>query len=213
MVEARPLNGRRFQFMRRCHLTLILILFSALAVPSARAASFIINFQLTVGTLAPTSGAFDYDPASGFSNFVVNWDGEPFNLTAVANSPQGSGCGTYNAALTFAFLEGMTPCASQGESASTDFWQANFSAIVGTGTFEFSDGIANSLNFFTSVSDPSNNVNVPTTQGKWTVTEAAAPAPEPYSAILALAGVALLTLRKHMIRCVRTAKPTTESHS
>lgn len=88
--------------------------------PSAWASSYTISSKVTVGTLAPTSGAFDYDAASGFSNFLVNWDGEQFNLTAPANSPQGSGCGTYNAALTFAFLEGMTLCASLGESASTD---------------------------------------------------------------------------------------------
>jgi hypothetical protein len=199
--------------MRRCHLTPVLSLFFALAVPSAWASSYTINFGLTVGTVAPTSGAFNYDSVSGFSNFLVNWDGEVFNETAAANSPQGSGCGTYNAALTFAFLEGMTPCASQGESASTDFWQANFSTIANTGSFEFSDGIANSLNFFTTVSDPSNNVPVPITQGKWTVTQTAAPAPEPHSAILALAGAAILTLRKRMIRCVRTARPTTESRT
>ena len=199
--------------MRRCHLTLVLPLLFALALPSAWASSYTINFQLTVGTVAPTSGAFNYDPVSGFSNFLVNWDGEVFNETANANNPQGSGCGTYNAALTFAFLEGMTPCASQGESASTDFWQANFSSITNMGNFEFSDGIANSLSFFTTVSDPSNNGNVPITQGKWTVTQTAAPAPEPHSAILALAGATILTLRKRMIRCVRTARPTTESRS
>ena len=195
--------------MRHYNRTLILPLFFELAVPSAWASSYTISFRLTVGTVAPTSGAFDYDPATGFSNFFVNWDGEQFNETAVANSPQGSGCGTYNAALTFAFLEGMTPCASQGESASTDFWQANFSTITNMGSFEFSDGIANSLSFFTTVSDPSDNVNVPITQGKWTVTEVAAPTPEPHPAILALAGAAILTLRKRMIRSVRIARPTT----
>jgi hypothetical protein len=42
--------------MRRCHLTPVLLLFFALTVPSAWAGSYTINFQLTVGTVAPTSG-------------------------------------------------------------------------------------------------------------------------------------------------------------
>lgn len=35
---------------------------------------------------APQSGSFTYDPASGFSNFVVLWQGLSFDLTAAANA-------------------------------------------------------------------------------------------------------------------------------
>ena len=34
----------------------------------------------------PNAGSFSYDPATGFSNFQVQWFGATFDFTAAANS-------------------------------------------------------------------------------------------------------------------------------
>lgn len=36
---------------------------------------------------APESGSFSYDPNSGFSNFMVNYNGDVFDFTSAANVP------------------------------------------------------------------------------------------------------------------------------
>jgi hypothetical protein len=57
---------------------------------------------------APSSGSFTYDPASGFSNFIVMYDGATFNFTAQANAPEiciaGSPCYSGTPADAFASL-------------------------------------------------------------------------------------------------------------
>ena len=184
--------------MRRYQLTPILTLLFALSAQSAWAGSYTINFTPlpTSGAFAPTSGTFDYDPASGFSNFLVTWDGGQFDLTASANSPAGSGCGgTYNAALSFALIEGLTPCNSQGETTTTDFWAGS----VGNhfGQFVFTDGLNNDeIELVSPVINDNALTGSFTYLGGWTVTESTTTTPEPTTAITVLLGAFLILMRK-----------------
>jgi hypothetical protein len=196
---SRSLAGTRNQPMLRYHLTPILTLFFAMATPSARAASYTIDFITTSG-LAPTSGTFDYDPTNGFSNFIVVWDGIQFdssnpdiffNLSESANAPEGSGCGTYNAALSFSFFEGNTPCAFLGETSATDYWGAGSDGLTVPGIV-FSDGIDHSLGISANGITPT-NPNFESGGGSFTV---ALDAPEPKTAVLAVAGGVILMLKK-----------------
>lgn len=68
-----------------------------------------LNLEGNVLPLAPQSGSFNYDPQSGFSNFVIQYQGESFDLTASANAPtlcnpSGQNCSSGNAASTFTLL-------------------------------------------------------------------------------------------------------------
>jgi len=42
-------------------------------------------------SLAPVSGSFNYDPVSGFSDFMVDWNGVLFDLTDEAKRTQRDG--------------------------------------------------------------------------------------------------------------------------
>jgi len=62
-------------------------------------------------SILPTAGSFDYDAAHPtFSNFIVVWNGVPFDLTSSANSPSIFGspttCTSTGAALSFDVLTG-----------------------------------------------------------------------------------------------------------
>ena len=68
------------------------VLLAATVSPRANADTFTgytINFLGPAGTLLPTSGTIVYDSTPGaldpFSTFTVNWDGETFDFTAIAN--------------------------------------------------------------------------------------------------------------------------------
>ena len=97
-----------------------------LAFPLALRADTVTTYDITftgVGTL-PTSGSFTYDSTvPQFSNFIVDWDGFTFNLTASANNPNSFGgtpaCIGSNtgAAAGFALL---TDCTGAGNMA----WEA-----------------------------------------------------------------------------------------
>ena len=89
-----------------------------------------INFELLTGTLTP-SGEFTYDAASPlgsqFSNFVVMWGADTFNLTASANNPALLGSGdvpnpcyaSANSAGVFQALSNPSACASGGATGWT----------------------------------------------------------------------------------------------
>jgi hypothetical protein len=57
--------------------------------------TYTINFTTTSGSPTPLSGSFTYDSTTPlFTDFLVTWNGNTFNLTAEANSPTtgSSGC-------------------------------------------------------------------------------------------------------------------------
>src|SRR5205823_4784750 len=59
------------------------------------------------GTL-PTSGSFTYDASTGFSAFIVQWDGITFNLTSAANTPalgtRSTGCNSRGSTPQYGFI-------------------------------------------------------------------------------------------------------------
>src|SRR5450755_1827745 len=62
---------------------------SAIADPVTYDIAFTGGFYGQSGALipdAPQSGSFSYDPATGFSNFIIDWGILSFDLTAVANA-------------------------------------------------------------------------------------------------------------------------------
>jgi hypothetical protein len=84
----------------------LLVSFGALPV-WAGPVYYTINFDLTTGSLLPTSGSFYYDSStSSFTNFDVVWDGVTFDLTSAANS--------------FAFTSPTDPCYSGSTTGSQE---------------------------------------------------------------------------------------------
>ena len=67
---------------------LCVLLATALSLPMlASPIDYTITFTTTSGSPPPMSGSFTYDPVTGFSNFVVMWDGLTFDETVAANAP------------------------------------------------------------------------------------------------------------------------------
>jgi hypothetical protein len=95
----------------------------ALAAQPAHAdniTTYTINFTTTstLGSPLPVAGGFfTYDSSNPkFSNFLVNWNGEVYDLTAAANAPAigGSGCTGEAATPAFGFMimsQTLTGCA------------------------------------------------------------------------------------------------------
>lgn len=166
--------------MRKTLWVIALVVIAALApLAHADSTTYVINFTLTSGSIAPTSGSFTYDSTTpAFSNFIVIWDGLSFDLTASANNPSHDGtlCGTsHTASDTFAFLSGTSPCAP----SVTTSWRV--------GPF----GIISEFDFFTTTNQDNSDfyiyslAHVPpgfqdSGEGQWVIS----PVPEPSSVIL-----------------------------
>lgn len=70
----------------------LLLAFTSTTAPALAApTNYTINFSATTGT-APTAGSFTYDPTSGFSNFLVTWNSQTFNLSAIGVNTGSTGC-------------------------------------------------------------------------------------------------------------------------
>ena len=112
--------------------TLSLVTVAILAALAGPAQASIIHYTInfTVETGSPTpSGSFDYDPTVGFSNLIVSWDGELFDLTGSANAPGVGGTCTSSYQNLFLAISGGSACQSQ----TTIEWSAetynNFSSF------------------------------------------------------------------------------------
>jgi hypothetical protein len=92
-MTAKPRNTLPVLFLRSAYLLLV---FAACTFPAiAKSVTYGITFTGGYyggprgGTFipdAPQSGSFSYDPATGFSNFIVDWGSLTFNLTTAANA-------------------------------------------------------------------------------------------------------------------------------
>ncbi len=182
--------------MRR--LTLLFLTLVTCSAPIwAAATTYDINFTLTSGTPAPTAGSFTYDPAVGFSNFTVDWNGLTFDLTAAANtilvdSFVGTGCDSESSTPQYAFLvltKDLTGC------SPTYTWAAGGSSGGGlTFVFGVSDGPGSDTFRTTDPYPPDGGLFV---EGDWSLTEVQASTPEPTSlALTFLAGLALAGLKR-----------------
>src|SRR5579884_1510965 len=105
----------------------LFLIASSLALPAATTPSgpttYNIRFNVAYGGPAPI-GSFTYDPAKGFSNFIVQWNGYTFDLTAAADKPvvvqnfSPACAGVSGAALAFAILsQQVTGCSAVGNYA------------------------------------------------------------------------------------------------
>ena len=97
--------------MRKTPAFLLALLLSAGMSGSALASLSHWDFTFSSAqqsSVAPVSGSFNYDPVSGFSNFMVDWNGVLFDLTDEANAPNVTGtlpaCAATGAGLSFQML-------------------------------------------------------------------------------------------------------------
>jgi len=97
--------------MRKTTAFVLALLLSAGMSGSALASSSHWDFTFSnsqQSSLAPVSGSFNYDPVSGFSDFMVDWNGVLFDLTDEANAPNVTGtlppCAATGAGLAFQML-------------------------------------------------------------------------------------------------------------
>jgi hypothetical protein len=67
--------------MRVC-LTLSSFFLALIGLSGTVAGAPISYTRAFTGSTRPISGSFTYDPAAGFSNFVVTWDFAAYDLTA-----------------------------------------------------------------------------------------------------------------------------------
>jgi hypothetical protein len=122
----------------------IAILFVAVCVPIAVAGTIHYTITFSGGSILPAAGSFNYDPDSPhFTDFIVQWDNETFDLTESANAPLISQYydtdpwfqGKTGAAATFRMLS----CSSSPCNGWTVFWHGANSPInyPGWGRFEF----------------------------------------------------------------------------
>ena len=91
--------------MKRVGVFLLLSIGFLVMRSQAAQITYSIEFTTSFGT-APSSGSFTYDPSTGFSAFIVQWDGVTFDLTSAANAP-----------LQF----GSTGCDSEGSTPQYGF--------------------------------------------------------------------------------------------
>ena len=163
---------------------------TAFAAPVA----YTITFSPVFGNPLPTLGSFVYDSALGpnnkFASFSVVWSGITFDLRNVANTPSVVGtCGTATSASTFILLTSSTPC---GQTSQTPFWNGIGGLTAG---FTFADRTVDNLSQIL-INAQGNGPAPASANGNFTVTPAAS-IPEPGTALLIIAGAALLAFKRH----------------
>ena len=172
------------------------------------AAAFIhYNITFTGSTSAGTlpSGSFDYDSAApSFANFVVQWDGVTFDLTAAANNPIWSNrpssppsCTGSGAALSFQLLSKDTCLSTSPNEVPARRWDVL--VFLGGVSFSFDGGGGTQSLFFNSLPqqpygfpDPGcSETSIRCGQGEWQIAVAQT-VPEPTT--FALMGLGLAGL-------------------
>jgi len=167
------------------------ILLLMLAVPSLASTTYDIVFTTTGGSPAPASGSFTYDSVTGFSAFMVTWDGSTINLMVGANAPDtGTHCTSEGATPAFGFIIMSETATGCGFSPSYQ-WTA---AANGT------DAIFNFVLFAGGGDDiiqgeVASSAAGPGAQGTWTIWAVPEPGTFPL-AVCALASVAVWRRRQ-----------------
>jgi hypothetical protein len=213
-------------------LWIVTLLVAGLLVPGLRAdtyTDYTFNFMGPSGTLFPTAGSFIYDDTAGainpFSDFTVNWDGESFDYTTVANQydylfgthnlasyfiPPSSGCtGPSGNQSLIVVLTTCTADARWAASGDTTTNEASFSIEYNATGLAFP--------FFVDILDPSSIPPVETSARPGfsggggglplSLTSSPVPAPEPGVVGLLLLGLGILVATRKMV--FRPAEPTT----
>jgi len=174
---------------------------------SLQAAPILYNINFTGGTPPATSGSFTYDASqptgSQFSNFIVVWEGDTFDLTGEANHPMvdGSGCAASPTSATyFAALSGTSEC---GANSALN-WNGMVDPIVGPptlDTFVICDATqteqvgcigGNGDYLYDGTDTTSAQTSYVSTAGKLTISAATVATPEPSTAYLILPSLVAL---------------------
>jgi hypothetical protein len=168
-------------------LLIIVAAFSA-AAHADTITNYTIDFTTTSGSPTPLSGSFTFDLTTPlFTNFLVTWNGNTYNLTAEANSPTtgGSGCTgeASNPAYGFGIMSMSLLC-----SGPTSFVWSGFAGqgIGGKGIFDFIVGTTVGDDF---ISAGGTGTGTPTAVGLYTIEPTV---PEPST--LLLLGTGLLSV-------------------
>jgi hypothetical protein len=156
-------------------LAVSLLAAAALSLPSyAAEIDYNIDFSLSqYSVLLPTSGSFGYDPAVGFTNFIVNWDGESFDLTSAANNltltaDPPTGCGPATGGYQYAFLL-MTRTATGCDAHYA--WGGTNAGFFGYDQFSFilnPGGDSTSQDVITQINSIPQAMVYDTASGSWT---------------------------------------------
>lgn len=183
--------------------TLIVLFVSGTAffAPVAGAATM-YTIDFSGGSPNPTSGSFTYDPSTGFSNFIVVWEGVSVDLTANANAPyvaNATGCSGEASTPAYGFAimsQALTGC----PTTPVYVWQGMLTPATGgfsTGSFGFialSGSPVQKGDFvdqggFIDTNGPEFGANA---QGSWTITADTSTTPEPADGWLSCLGMALM---------------------
>lgn len=163
---------------------------------SAAPIAYTIQFTLSSGSPAPVSGSFDYDSSApldeAFSDFMVDWDGASYNLTAGANDPTIYGTpiasctpSDDSAGVFYALLKPSDCPAPSSPDGQTEWEGSPESSTVGEFEFVFGSE-ADALAIYAQTGTTS---EVPSAIGEFTTTEAT---PEPGSMSLIILGALAL---------------------
>ena len=169
-------------------LWIVALLLGAVFAQHGFADTYTINFTTAGGSGSPApSGSFTYDASaplgSQFTDFEVDWDGFSLDLTSSANNPSGNGCGSYNSAAAFAFLNGAVPCTPNGEGPT---WNSgtNSPPPITAGLFSFDDfgpiSILGTTTFYISadtIPGSSTPQEYAFADGTWNLTDITTPEP------------------------------------
>ncbi len=145
-----------------------------------------INFTAATGT-APVTVSFTYDSTTPlFTNFLVTWNGNTYNLTAEANSPTLGGSGFGGESSTPAYGFGIMSSSLTYSGLKSFVW-SGFAGqgVGGKGIFDFIAGTPIGNDF---ISAGGVGTGKPTAVGHYTI------APVPIPAALLLLGPGLVGL-------------------
>jgi hypothetical protein len=186
--------------MRHTVLFAIVLALFTVSVANADSIHYTINFS-PIDDPAP-SGSFTYDAnVPVFTNFLVTWQGLPYNFTSAANlmgSPNSGGriqgvvpClgGQTGAAASFALLSGA--CNQPGWNTIWDVGVVATDAShfdIFSASFSSNDHISlNLIGAFSPGLDPA-------ARGTWTITPTSLPVPEPSVLSVLLTGLGAIAL-------------------
>ena len=162
---------------------------TALSAPAAYTIQF--TGESVMSAPLPT-GSFTYDPAAGFSNFLVSWNGALIDMTSSANAPElapdpPTGCASAGPTHQYGFL--LISQAATGCTVPAQYlWGALYSS--GVAQFQFilnvTDGLSVAQDQIAAISYTGEPV-IDFGSGGWTITTGDA-VPEPGSLTMALTG-------------------------
>ena len=181
---------------------------------AATPTNYSISFSLLWDTnaLAAPTGGFTYDPAAanGFTNFLVSWDGNTFDLTNPANHPilgaVAGPCdptGLSNAASSFYILN--NPGACNAIPQYTVYWYAFYLLNNPTPIFRFyADSPPGAPDYIEIDTNTAGGVSTVTAGGTWLILAQTSGVPEPSTGILL--GLGALVLGGIKMRGMKTLR-------